>query len=79
MNALHTETRGSCRWLLTEECDAGVTIRTARVELPCGLTVELVDGAAAPLVFITDPAGGEIELSTEQSAELGVALGELPC
>lgn len=79
MSSLHTETRGRFRWLRTTECDdADVTILTARAELPTGLIVERIDGAAAPIVFVTDASGREVELSPEQSAELGAALGELP-
>lgn len=81
MNQLQTETRGAFRWLRTIECDdagGGVTIRTARAQLPSGLVVERVDTAGAPLVFVTDPGGCEIELSAEQAAELAAALGELP-
>ncbi len=83
MNQLHTETLGRFRWLQTVECDAGVTIRTARARLPTGLIVERVntcerDGADVAIVFVTDLAGCEVTLSTEQSAELGLALDELP-
>ncbi|MPZ65362.1 MAG: hypothetical protein GEU83_07530 [Pseudonocardiaceae bacterium] len=85
MNQLQTETRGRFRWLKTVECDddAGVTFRTARAQLPTGLFVERVntcegDGTVAAMVFVTDLAGCEVTLSTEQSAELRAALGELP-
>lgn len=78
MNQLHTETRGRFRWLQTMECEAGVTIRTARAQLSCGVVIERVDSAGAPLVFVTDLTGCEVTLSVGQSAELGVALGELP-
>lgn len=78
MNALHSQTRGRFVWLETVECDAGVTIRTARAELPTGLVIERVDGADEPLVFVTDAAGREITVTTEQSAELFAALSELP-
>lgn len=83
MNQLHNETRGHFRWLQTVECDADVTIRTARARLPTGLIVERVntcerDGADVAIVFVTDLAGCEVTLSTEQTAELGLALGELP-
>ncbi len=62
VNALHTETHGRFRWLRTVECDADVTIRTARAELPTGLVIERVDGANTPLVFVTDLAGSEVTL-----------------
>lgn len=85
MNQLQTETRGAYRWLKTLECDddAGLTFRTARAQLPCGLIVERVatdghDSKDVTMVFVTDRAGYEAVLTTEQSAELGVALGELP-
>lgn len=83
MNQLHTEARGRFRWLQTVEHDDGLTIRTARTELPTGLVIERVDtcqhdGADVSRVFVTDPAGCEVTLSAEQSTELGVALGELP-
>jgi hypothetical protein len=78
VNALHTETRGQFRWLLTVECDADVTIRTARAELPTGLVIERMDGAHVPLAFVTDLAGSEVTLSMEQADELANALGELP-
>ncbi len=82
MNQLQTETRGRFRWLRTVGCDdeAGVTFRTARAQLPCGLVVERVDTCErdgtddVAMVFVTDLAGCEIELSVEQSAEMGAAL-----
>lgn len=50
MSSWHSESRGRYRWLRTVECDADVTIRTARAELAGGLVIERVDAAAAPLV-----------------------------
>lgn len=78
MSSWHSESRGRYRWSRTVECDAGVTIRTARAEIAGGLVIERVDGAAAPIVFVTDVAGCEVTLTVEQSAALGAALGELP-
>jgi hypothetical protein len=78
MNALHTETRGSFRWLQIVECDDDVTIRTARAQLPTGLVVERVEAGAVPVMFVTDLAGSEVTLTAEQAAELAIALDELP-
>lgn len=83
MSALHTETRGRFRWLQTVEDADGLTIRTARAELSSGIVVECVttcdstdvDGA---VVFVTDLAGCEATLTTEQATELVAALSELP-
>lgn len=83
MSALHGEARGRFQWLETVEDDAGLTIRTARAQLPSGLVVERVnacggDDADEGAVFISDVAGCEVTLTTAQSVELGAALGELP-
>ncbi|MPZ65597.1 MAG: helix-turn-helix domain-containing protein [Pseudonocardiaceae bacterium] len=81
VSALHSETLGRFRWLKNVECDddAGVTIHTARAQLPTGLLVERVrDRTDLAVVFVTDLPGCEITLSTAQSAEWGAALVELP-
>lgn len=83
VNSLHTETRGRFRWLETVEDDDGLTFRTVRVCLPGGLAVERVetcghDGEDVTVVFVGDRAGNEMVLTTQQSTELGAALGELP-
>ncbi len=78
MTSLHIETRGRFRWLATVEDDADLTLRTARAVLPCGLVVERVDGAGAPILFVTDLTGCEVTLTMQQSTELAAALGELP-
>lgn len=78
MTSLHIETRGRFRWLETVECDADLTLRTARAVLPSGLVVERVDGAGAPILFVTDLTGCEVTLIMQQSTELSAALAELP-
>lgn len=54
-------------------------IRTTRVALPTGLVVERVQATSGEVAeFVSDLAGCEVTQSTEQSAELDAALGELP-
>ncbi len=84
MDELHTETRGQFRWLETTGYDDDLTIRTARAELPSGLVVERAvvckrgDATPSRVVFVSDDSGTEITISQQQSAELRMALGEMP-